>query len=148
MYLISSFDGGRTFGPARKLGTTSWPLAACPMDGGAVTADLAGRPLTVWRRELTIVATGPDQLERTIGEGTQPWIASGPDGAHVVWMGGTAAHREPRPLLWRSPTAVKPVTLADAVVAPVVAAGPRGPVVAAWEVPGPTSAIRAAVLAP
>ncbi len=46
---------GATFGPAVKQGTGSWPLDACPMDGGAI-ATAGGTVHTVWRRETTIYA--------------------------------------------------------------------------------------------
>lgn len=43
MYVTRSTDG-RMFSPAVKLGTNSWQLDACPMDGGALTFE--GRDVT------------------------------------------------------------------------------------------------------
>ncbi len=37
LYAALSSDGGQTFAPAVKLGTGTWKLNACPMDGGGVT---------------------------------------------------------------------------------------------------------------
>jgi hypothetical protein len=51
MYLIKSDDGGKSFGQATKLGTGSWKLSGCPMDGGGLVVDQNGNPETVWRRE-------------------------------------------------------------------------------------------------
>ncbi|KAJ3054740.1 hypothetical protein HK102_011471, partial [Quaeritorhiza haematococci] len=42
LFLADSSDGGRTFSPAEKLGRGTWPLNACPMDGGAVAVGPAG----------------------------------------------------------------------------------------------------------
>src|SRR5262249_24079329 len=39
MYLVSSEDGGRTFGPSGKLGQGTWRLKVCPMDGGGLAGD-------------------------------------------------------------------------------------------------------------
>jgi hypothetical protein len=50
MYLIDSTDGGKTFGKAVKLGSGTWMLKACPMDGGGLAANAAGRVETVWMR--------------------------------------------------------------------------------------------------
>ena len=35
-YLADSMDRGDTFSSATKIGTRSWPLQACPMDGGGI----------------------------------------------------------------------------------------------------------------
>src|SRR5581483_10651378 len=51
MYVVSSVDGGRSFTAAEKLGTDTWILNACPMDGGGITFDPNGQIATVWRRE-------------------------------------------------------------------------------------------------
>lgn len=37
MFLATSTDSGKTFGKAKKLGDGTWPLDACPMDGGAIS---------------------------------------------------------------------------------------------------------------
>jgi hypothetical protein len=79
LYIASSSDGGRTFGPATKLGAGTWPLNACPMDGGA----LAGA-WTVWRRGSTVYFT--DRFgEHPLGPGRQPVVISGMAGPWFVW---------------------------------------------------------------
>src|ERR1700694_457901 len=50
LHLIQSSDGGQTFGKAQKLGTGSWALKGCPMDGGGLVVDKDGNPQTVWNR--------------------------------------------------------------------------------------------------
>lgn len=69
MHLIQSSDGGQTFGQAQKLGTGSWALKGCPMDGGGLVVDKAGNPQTVWNRKGKIYASEPGKEEREVGEG-------------------------------------------------------------------------------
>ena len=38
-YLVESRDGGRSFAAARKLGSGTWPLNGCPMDGGGLAIE-------------------------------------------------------------------------------------------------------------
>jgi hypothetical protein len=68
LYLVQSNDAGISFGPAEKLGTGSWKLDGCPMDGGAVAFN-NGTPETVWRRETKIFEATPGVSENEIGEG-------------------------------------------------------------------------------
>lgn len=69
LYLIQSADGGDHFGQAEKLGTGSWKLNGCPMDGGGLAIAKDGRPQTVWRRHNIIFAAAPGTTEKKIGEG-------------------------------------------------------------------------------
>lgn len=85
MYLSTSGDG-QAFGEARKIGSGTWKLNACPMDGGALAIDADGTVQTVWRREGKVFACVPGEPEREIGEGSQPWIAPGPSGSHLIWQ--------------------------------------------------------------
>lgn len=75
MYVASSSDGGRTFSPAKKLGTGTWPLKACPMDGGYLAASPKGEIFAAWRRDSDVFSTSPQrQEEQRLGAGRQPWI--------------------------------------------------------------------------
>jgi hypothetical protein len=69
LYLIQSSDGGNTFGQAQKLGSGSWALDGCPMDGGGLVINNSGTPETVWRRQGTIYACEPGKEEKKLGEG-------------------------------------------------------------------------------
>jgi hypothetical protein len=69
LYLIQSLDGGNTFGQAQKLGTGSWALNGCPMDGGGITINKTGNPETVWNRKGVIYACEPGKEEMKLGEG-------------------------------------------------------------------------------
>jgi len=69
LYLIKSSNGGKSFGPAQKLGIGSWKLKGCPMDGGGLVINKRGNPETVWRREGKIYTATDDITEKEIGEG-------------------------------------------------------------------------------
>ncbi|QEH35182.1 BNR/Asp-box repeat protein [Aquisphaera giovannonii] len=141
LYLSRSTDGGSTFGPAGKLGRGTWPLQACPMDGGAVAVGPAGLVETAWMRAGEVFAARPGEPEHRLGRGVQAWTAVGPGGPFAVWLAS-----RPGRVLAQVPGRDAPLTLADRGNDPVVAAGPggRGPVVAAWE--GEAGGIFAAVL--
>jgi hypothetical protein len=146
MYLASSKDHGKTFGKALKLGKGTWPLDACPMDGGGLAAPSGGEGVTVWRRDKEVFRCTPGRPEDLLGKGEQPWAATGPGGTYLVWVTG-----RPGAVLALRPGSAKPVKLADRGWDPVVA-GPvsgKGPVIAAWEEGRPgAKRIRAAALAP
>ena len=69
LYLTESSDGGKTFEQSQKLGTGSWKLEGCPMDGGGLAINENKTPETVWRREGKIYSAEPGQAEKEIGEG-------------------------------------------------------------------------------
>jgi len=85
MYLTRSLDGGRTFEAAQKLGEGTWPLNACPMDGGAIAFDARGEPVTAWRRDDTVFLARPGAGETALGKGKDPMVAAGPGGVAVAW---------------------------------------------------------------
>lgn len=69
MYLIQSKDGGESFGQAQKLGTASWKLNGCPMDGGSLAVNNNDSIQTVWRREGKVYSSIPGMPEKEIGQG-------------------------------------------------------------------------------
>ena len=75
MYLAKSTDGGRTF-HAQKLGEGTWPLNACPMDGGGLVVDAKG-PLTAWRRGGSLFVARPGERETELGAGKNVALAGG-----------------------------------------------------------------------
>ena len=128
MYLARSKDGGRTFESAVRLGTGTWQLDACPMDGGAFAVDEAGTVHTVWRREKTIYTTdGKPEAEHRPGNGEQPWLALTSEGPAIVWI-----NRRPGELFVKVPGARQPIKLASEARDPVIA-GSKGGIVVAWE---------------
>jgi hypothetical protein len=69
LYLIESANDGRSFSAAQKLGTGSWKLNACPMDGGGLAVNKNGKVQTIWRREGNIFTAMPGIPEVEIGQG-------------------------------------------------------------------------------
>jgi BNR repeat-like domain len=89
MYLATSVDGGKTFGVAQKLGTGTWKLNGCPMDGGALAFDDTGKLFTTWRREKTIFATGAgDKEEKLADSALQPIAVAIKNRAYFLWESG------------------------------------------------------------
>src|SRR5207253_1908233 len=76
LYLVYSSNGGNTFEKGQKLGTESWALNGCPMDGGGLALNNNGSPETVWRRHNQIYACEPGQPENEIGEGRSCTVES------------------------------------------------------------------------
>ena len=130
MYLARSLDGGNSFEPAQKLGEGTWPLEACPMDGGAIAPGPDGQVLTTWMRDGRLYTAEPGQPERSLGVGVQSWACQGTDGPIVTWL-----DRRPGRLLALRPGDDEPIVLARSANDPVVASpiGKNGPVIAAWE---------------
>jgi hypothetical protein len=87
MFIAESSAGG-TFSPASKLGTGSWALAACPMDGGGLT--LVGGQTAVWRREGEVFLTHGSGPEQRLGVGRDPVIAAYGHHRDIVWNDGAS----------------------------------------------------------
>jgi len=89
MYASVSDDGGKTFAPARKLGTGTWPLKGCPMDGGQLAFDANDRLLTVWRRDKAIFAAGQTGESLVAGQGLHPVVGFTNGETFYLWQRGT-----------------------------------------------------------
>ncbi|XWW48516.1 exo-alpha-sialidase (plasmid) [Fibrella sp. USSR17] len=88
LHLIHSTDGGKTYAPAQKLGTGTWKLTACPMDGGAVVLSAAGQPITAWRRENNLYTCLPGEPEQSITTGRNITLAAGTAQPVLAWDEG------------------------------------------------------------
>lgn len=75
LWLAASTDGGRTFGAAQKLGTGTWKLQGCPMDGGSLAFSPEGNWLAVWRRESAVYASDKATPERRLAAGGAQSVA-------------------------------------------------------------------------
>ncbi len=124
MYVARSRDGLH-FSPPEKLGTGTWKLNACPMDGGGI-AFSGGRLITAWRREHEIFLYTAGQPEKSIGSGVDVAIAAGPKGPYLVWS-------SPAGLQALSPAKPEPAILASKGSFPSIAALPGGGALVAWE---------------
>ena len=129
LYVASSNDGGKTFGPASKLGGGTWQLKACPMDGGGLAITAPGKVMSVWRRANEVYLAPEGGAETPIEAGKNPSIAANADGIYAAWSTAEGIHV-------RIPGKSEPVLL-DAEGGYVqLAAIPNGPVIAAWEKKG------------
>lgn len=126
MYLVRSDDGGKTFGPAAKLGAGTWKLNGCPMDGGALQVSADGKPLTIWRREGEVFLSAGPNMEQRIGVGRHPILAMTPRGPAMAWTEG-------KQLKVVAPGQKDATTLESDAAYPSMVALPSGAVVLAWE---------------
>lgn len=91
MYLASSQDG-KTFAPAEKLGHGTWPLNACPMDGGGLAVDHTGSLVSIWRRDKEVFLAKPGAAEKLLAAGKDASVLVTRKGTYAVWTSGTAVH--------------------------------------------------------
>lgn len=118
LYTASSIDSGQTFGLATKLGTGTWPLNACPMDGGAVAG-----PWSVWRRGSTVYYTDGRPGEHLLGPGKQPVVVSGTSGPCFIWEDNSRLmfKKESSQTVMLAPNAAYPsMAIATAAHVPIV----------------------------
>jgi hypothetical protein len=127
MYLTRSRDGV-TFSKPEKMGTGTWQLNACPMDGGGLVVS-QNHVVSAWRREHEIFLAAPGEKEVGIGEGIDVTIAGAPEGVYAVWSTPAGI----RALL---PGKKESIALAPKGAFPNVAALPNDRALAAWEVDG------------
>jgi hypothetical protein len=128
LYLTESRDGGAHFNTTAKLGVGTWPLQGCPMDGGSLAYDSAGRAQSIWRRESDIFlcsSASVSEEKRLSTNGRQPVLAASPAGLVTMWEsdGGLMLQREKG----------APVRWAEKAAWASMAARPRGGPVVAWE---------------
>jgi hypothetical protein len=124
MYLTRSQDGV-TFTKPEKLGTGSWQLNACPMDGGGFAIS-RNRVITAWRRDHQIFLASPGEKEVSAGEGVDVAIAAGQGGVYVIWSTPAGV----RVLL---PGKTESVALSPQGTFPTIVAFPDGRALGAWE---------------
>ena len=84
LYLLQSVDRGKSFKDAQKLGTGTWKLNGCPMDGGGVFIDRSGEVHTVWQREGTVYYCKPGETETVIDKGRTCSIAGTVENALIT----------------------------------------------------------------
>lgn len=86
MYRAESSDHGKTFSGATKIGTGTWKLQACPMDGGSLAVD-EDRIAYAWRREQKLFATTDPGSETVLSRsGTQPVAVRTQEGFGYLWQ--------------------------------------------------------------
>jgi hypothetical protein len=126
MFASVSDDGGRTFSAARKLGSGTWPLKACPMDGGQLAFGADDGLLTVWRREKSVITAGESGERVLSAQGLQPVVGVGRGQVYFLWQQGLK--------LMLQAGASEPRVLAEPGAFPVIAsASPSAVPVTVWE---------------
>ena len=131
MYVTTSKDGGKTFTNAKKLGSVTWELDACPMDGGCISVAPNGSIATSWRRDKDIFLTSKKSPRgQLVGTGRQPWVTTNTSGDYLVWVSSKGGD-----LMLLSSGHDHPLRLAAGADDPVIASDPRGKgiVIVAWE---------------
>jgi hypothetical protein len=123
MYVAWSKDKGATFAPAVKQGSGTWPLNACPMDGGDIAFNAHGKVWSAWRRDGSVFVASPDGKEKLAGPGKDPAFAVSGSKPVVAWT--------EKGVRLLSPDATEPVVL-DPAGAFVHLAG-SSQIYAAWE---------------
>src|SRR5262249_28014648 len=122
MYLARSRDGV-TFSKPEKLGTGTWKLNACPMDGGGLAA-ASGKILTAWRRDGAVFIAEPGQPERQAGARKDVALTLSEGRLFALWVNGTKVES------WIDG---KVELLSGSGAFPSLAALPAGGALAAWE---------------
>ena len=79
--------GTKAFSPATKLGTGTWLLQACPMDGGSVFTS-GDTFTTIWQRAGSVFLAQPGSPEIPLGPGTQPVAATLGSATHIFFQRG------------------------------------------------------------
>jgi hypothetical protein len=126
LYLARSLDGGQSFSPATKLGSATWQLNACPMDGGGLAITAKGVPVTVWRRGKEVFTASDDRSEKKLGTGKDPALAVNGKGMYAAWTTDAGVQVT-------IPGQNEPVLLDNEGGYVQLAATPEGKVLAVWE---------------
>ncbi|MBS1724298.1 MAG: exo-alpha-sialidase [Armatimonadetes bacterium] len=137
MYVATSqTEGG--WSKAEKLGEGTWPLNACPMDGGAVSSYSAD-VVSVWRRQKQVFACRPARSETELGEGEQPTVAVVRNAVWVAWL-----ERRNGRLLVEKLGEKEPKVVTESANDPVLFKGSAGQVALTWQGPSGTQVLRLA----
>ncbi|MGV3773427.1 MAG: sialidase family protein [Verrucomicrobiales bacterium] len=127
IYQTSCKDGGRTFSEARKVGTGTWPLKGCPMDGGDVASN-GKQTAYAWRRNQQLFFTSDPNAETLLSRsGTQPIVVPLERGFAFSWQNNGNIY-------WKSNAQAEPELLAEkAGYIDAVWSAPHKKALAVWE---------------
>ncbi len=124
LYLLH-WEPGNPPTEAQKVGTGTWILNACPMDGGGL-AQRGDEIATAWRRDKTVYLTDGGNKEVAIGEGKDVAAAMGSRGAYAAWTGASGIELH-------EPGQKTPRSLSPSGSFPAMATLSDGSVLVAWE---------------
>lgn len=84
LYVMRSGNRGVSFTSAQKLGTGTWKLNGCPMDGGAIVLDSKQKIYTTWQREGKVYICSPGEKETLVAAGRGSNMAFDINGKLIV----------------------------------------------------------------
>ena len=90
LHYTKSTDKGVSFSVPQKLGSGTWKINGCPMDGGGLISFGSNGLMSVWQREGMVYTATSDFSERLIGEGRGPSISGNRDSYSIVYTNGDA----------------------------------------------------------
>lgn len=132
LYTLQLKDGQVVSKPA-KVGSGTWTINACPMDGGGVIYS-RGQVVSAWRRGDEVYLSTPEKPETRIGSGVDIALAANGGRNYVAWQ------KAGRVLVWTSERSE--VLVEQGGGFPALVALPEGGVLAAWEAAGAISTRR------
>jgi hypothetical protein len=86
IYYSVSNDKGKSFSPAEKSGSGTWQLNACPMDGGGLVIDEAGKVSAAWRRNGDVYYWEQNKQEQKLAAGRDVSMTRYRNLVYVVWQ--------------------------------------------------------------
>ena len=88
LHYTMSKDKGKSFSPPQKLGSGTWKINGCPMDGGGFTSLGNDEIISAWQREGMVYTATSDLSEQLIGAGRAPSISGNRDNYSLVYTKG------------------------------------------------------------
>jgi len=88
LYITKSIDNGSSFSIPEKMGSGTWEINGCPMDGGGITISNTGTFNTVWQRNGEVFMANSNANEQQLGFGRSPSISSNSNKTSIVYTMG------------------------------------------------------------
>ena len=88
LHYTKSNDNAVSFSAPKKLGSGTWKIDGCPMDGGGLTSFSNNGLMSTWQREGMIYTSNSDLDEQLIGNGRAPSISGNSDNYSIVYTNG------------------------------------------------------------
>ena len=88
LHYTLSTNKGASFSMPQKLGSGTWKINGCPMDGGGVASFGSNGIMSVWQREGIIYTANSDLSEQMLGKGRAPSISGSYNNYSIVYTNG------------------------------------------------------------